>query len=61
MEFTCTHCHKPIYTVAIILDKTHFIHEGCIDAYNNAEKQKEEEVVEKWEKSGLLTGLKRTD
>ena len=35
MEFTCAHCQRPIYSIAVIMDKTHFVHEGCKEAYEN--------------------------
>lgn len=33
MNFTCTYCEKPINGVALILDKTHFLHQGCEEAF----------------------------
>ena len=29
MNFTCTYCEKPINGVALLIDKTHFLHQGC--------------------------------
>lgn len=34
MEFTCTYCEKPINGVGILVDKTHFLHQGCEEAFN---------------------------
>ena len=36
MEFICTHCQKPIYSVAVILDRTHFVHETCKEEYEKS-------------------------
>lgn len=33
MEFICAHCNKPIYGIAVILDRTHFLHEDCKEEY----------------------------
>lgn len=56
MHFTCTYCEKPINSVTIIIDKTHFLHQGCEEAF-----KKKENVIKKWEDSGLLDGLKSMD
>lgn len=34
MEFTCTYCKKPITGMTILIDKTHFLHKECEEAYN---------------------------
>ena len=36
IHFTCTHCEKMINGVAIILDKTHFVHKACEAAFRHA-------------------------
>lgn len=55
MNFTCTYCEKPINGVSILLDKTHFLHQGC-------EKAFKENIVGKWgplfEEGGFLHRLK---
>ncbi len=33
IHFTCTHCQKEINGVAILLDKTHFLHKTCEESF----------------------------
>lgn len=51
MEFTCGHCGKLINCSAIIVDGT-FLHATCKEEY------KRRKIYAKWEKTGLLDGLK---
>ena len=44
MEFICTHCQKPIYSVAVILDRKHFVHETCKEDYENNILKSEEDA-----------------
>jgi len=52
MKFTCVHCKKETNDVMVMVDKKHFLHIGCKDAFN-----KRKEIIDKWEKSGMLDGL----
>ncbi len=47
MTFTCTYCEKPINCVPILIDKTHFLHPQCEEAFNKNKK---------W--AGFLEGVK---
>jgi hypothetical protein len=51
MNFTCAHCGKLINCSAILVDNT-FLHGTCEEQYKRAK------IYAKWEKSGLLEGLK---
>lgn len=56
MEFTCTHCNKPIKCMAVIIDNHTFAHLGCEGALKiTLDRAK---IVEQWEKHGFLDGLK---
>jgi len=51
MNFTCGHCGKIINCSARLIDNT-FLHATCEEPYKRAK------IYAKWEKSGLLEGLK---
>lgn len=56
MHFTCTYCEKPINGVALLIDKTHFLHQGCEEAFKNKNKWSK-----MFDEGGLLHGLKSMD
>ncbi len=67
MHFTCTYCEKPINGVALLIDKTHFLHQGCEEAFKNEnkktfvdfmkEKLEEQEKISDAIKKGTLSNL----
>ncbi len=36
MHFICSHCEKEIRGLTIVIDKTHFVHQECEEAFRNA-------------------------
>jgi hypothetical protein len=56
MNFVCVYCKKATNEITVMVDKKHFLHRGCEEAF------KKDKLIDKWkpafEKGGFLYGLK---
>lgn len=46
MEFTCSHCGKPIQCSAIIVNQKYFVHTQCEKEFKKAQEENEINNVE---------------